>query len=114
MVKKASLLILGVIAAIVLLSNLGSLVGMAISLGILYVAVKQFIKTDSTAGKVIWGIVGFVGLSITVANVPAILGIVAIYVLYVVYKKWNATGEDKQANDPFTNFEKQWNELKRS
>ena len=112
--KKAGLLLIGIIAAIVLLSNLGSLIGMIISLGILYVAVKKFIQTDSTTGKVIWGILGFVGLSTAVANMPAILGLVAIYILYVIYKKWDGASDEEQDDDPFTNFEKQWNELKRS
>ncbi|MGA9287198.1 MAG: flagellar basal body rod protein [Anaerobacillus sp.] len=114
MMKKAGLLLIGIIAAVVLLTNLGSLVGMIISLGILYVAVKKFIQTDSTTGKVIWGILGFIGLITAVANMPAILGLVAIYVLYVIYKKWDGVSDEKQDNDPFTNFEKQWDELKRS
>ncbi|WP_273852854.1 flagellar basal body rod protein [Guptibacillus spartinae] len=109
--KKAGLLLLGIIAAIVLLANLGSLVGMIISLGILYVAVKKFLQADSTTGKVIWGIIGVIGLSTAVANMPAILGLIAVYVLYVIYKKWDEPGESE---DPFTNFEKQWDELKRS
>ncbi|MFP3472688.1 hypothetical protein R0J90_21780, partial [Micrococcus sp. SIMBA_144] len=80
MMKKAGLLLVGVIAAVVLLSNLGSLVGMIISLGILYVSAKKFLQTDSTSGKVIWGIIGFISLSTAVANMPAILGLVAIYI----------------------------------
>ena len=113
MMKKAGLLLVGVIAAVVLLSNPGSLVGMIISLGILYVAAKKFLQTDSTLGKVIWGIIGFFALSMAVANMPAILGLVAIYILYVIYKKWDEQGKE-EADDPFTNFEKQWDELKRS
>ena len=113
MMKKAGLLLVGIIAAVVLLSNLGSLVGMIISLGILYVAAKKFLQTDSTTGKVIWGIIGFIGLSTAVANMPAILGLVAIYILYVIYKKWDEQDKE-EADDPFTNFEKQWDELKRS
>lgn len=114
MMKKAGLLLLGIIAAIVLLSNLGSLVGMMVSLVILYIAFKKFVQADSTTGKVIWGILGFIGLSTAVANMPAILGLVAIYILYVVYKKWDGASYDKKDNDPFTNFEKQWDELKKS
>jgi len=113
MMKKAVLLLVGIIAAVVLLSNLGSLVGMIISLGILYLAAKKFLQTDSTSGKVIWGIIGFIALSTAVANMPAILGLVAIYILYVIYKKWNEQDKE-EADDPFTNFEKQWDELKRS
>ena len=112
--KKTGLVLIGVVAAVIFLSNLGSLLGMILSLGVLYVATKKFIKADSTTGKVIWGLIGFIGLSTAVANMPAILGILAIYILYVVYKKWNGLDEEKDDNDPFTNFEKQWDELKKS
>lgn len=111
--KKVGLLLVGIIAAVVLLSNLGSLVGMIISLGILYVAAKKFLQTDSTSAKVIWGIIGFIALSMAVANMPAILGLVAIYILYLIYKKWDEQDKE-EADDPFTNFEKQWDELKRN
>ncbi|MDQ0484142.1 lmo0954 family membrane protein [Guptibacillus hwajinpoensis] len=112
--KKIGLVLIGIIAAVILLSNLGSLLGMILSVGVLYVAIKKFIKTDTTTGKVIWGLIGFICLSTAVANMPAILGILAIYILYVVYKKWNGLDEEKDDNDPFTNFEKQWDELKKS
>ncbi|MFP3488504.1 flagellar basal body rod protein, partial [Staphylococcus sp. SIMBA_130] len=39
--------------------------------------------------------------------------LVAIYILYVIYKKWNEQDKE-EADDPFTNLEKQWDELKRS
>ncbi|MEH7122441.1 flagellar basal body rod protein [Bacillus sp. JJ1532] len=112
--KKFGLLLAGGIAAFVLLSNLGPLVALGISIVILYFVFKQFLKTDSTLMKIGWGIIGFIALMATASNIPAILGIAAAYVLYVVYKKWN---EKKSVivedNDPFTNFEKQWSELKK-
>ncbi|KMM35866.1 hypothetical protein [Guptibacillus hwajinpoensis] len=112
--KKIGLVMIGIIAAVILLSNLGSLLGMILSVGVLYLAIKKFIKADATTGKVIWGLIGFIGLSTAVANMPAILGILAIYILYVVYRKWNELGEKKDDNDPFPHFEKQWDELKKS
>lgn len=87
--KKLGLLIVGGIAAIILLANLGPLVGLAICSVILYFAFKEFVKADSTFTKILWIAIGLITLSALVSNVPAIIGIVAAYVLYVVYKKWN-------------------------
>ena len=111
--KKFGLLVVGGIAAMVLLANLGSMVGLVISIAILYFMFKKFLKADSTIAKVGWGILGLIVLMITASNAPAILGVVAAYVLYLVYKNWN---KDKvgivESDDPFTNFEKQWAQLK--
>lgn len=113
--KKFGLLLAGGVAAFVLLSNLGPMVALGISIVILYFVFKQLLKADSTLMKIGWGIIGFIALMASASNIPAILGIAAAYVLYVVYKKWN---ENKKAvveeNDPFTSFEKQWEELKKN
>ncbi len=110
--EKFGLLVAGFIAAMVLVSNLGPLVGLGVSLLVLYFVVKQFLKTDSTAGKIGWGIAGFTILMATASNVPAILGIAAAYVLYLVYKNWDKKAEAvHKENDPFMNFEKQWAQL---
>jgi len=111
--KKFGLLLAGFIAVMVLMSSIGPLVGLGISLLVLYFVIKQFLKTHSTAGKIGWGIASVIVLLATAANVPAILGIAAAYVLYLIYKNWGKKAEavtDK--NDPFVNFEKQWAELK--
>lgn len=111
--KKFGLVVAGGIAAMVLISNLGPLVGLAVSLLVLYFAVKQFLKTNSTAGKIGWGIAGFFILMVTASNVPAILGIAAAYVLYLVYKNWDKKEKAVyEENDPFVNFEKQWAQMK--
>ncbi|MCM3125463.1 flagellar basal body rod protein [Mesobacillus sp. AQ2] len=111
--KKFGLLFAGFIAAMVLMSNLGPLVGLGVSLLVLYFVVKQFLKAHSTAGKIGWGIAGFIILMAAASNVPAILGIAAAYVLYLVYKNWDKKEVAmKEANDPFVNFEKQWAEMK--
>jgi lia operon protein LiaI len=110
--KKFGLLLIGGIAAIVLLHNLAPMVGLVISLAILYFVVKQFLKTDSILMKIGWGTIGFFALMASASNIPAILGIAALYVLYLVFKKWNKTKNViKEENDPFVNFEKQWSEL---
>src|SRR3954462_3550096 len=111
--KKFGLLLIGGIAAIVLLHNLAPIVGMVISLAILYFVVKRFLKTDSILMKIGWGILGFMALMASASNIPAVLGIAAAYVLYVIYKNWNkAKSVIKEENDPFVNFEKQWSQLK--
>lgn len=107
--KKFWLLLVGGIAALVLLSNLGPLLGLAITLAIVYFILKQFLKTESTGMKIALGILGVFLLLSAASNAPAIIAIVAGYILYVVYKNWNGT---KQVNDdPFQNFEKQWSEI---
>ncbi|WP_349409407.1 flagellar basal body rod protein [Pseudalkalibacillus sp. SCS-8] len=114
--KKIGLFILGAIAAIIAIANLGPMIGLAISLVILYYSVKQFTKTDQTSKKVLWAVVGFIALSIAASNVPAILGIAALYILYIVYKEWKKDDsvEEPKDDDPFTNFEREWAELNRN
>src|SRR6476469_6317959 len=115
--KKFGLLLLGGIAAIVLLHNLGPMIGMVMSLAIFYFAFKGFIKTNSVWVKIGWGILGFIAIMSLAANVPALLGILAIYVLYVVYKKWNAPKVNEtiiESDDPFVNFENQWSQLNKN
>jgi lia operon protein LiaI len=116
--KKLGLFILGTIAAIIAIANLGPIIGLAISIAILYYAVKQFTKTDQTSKKVLWAVVGIIALCIAASNVPAILGIAALYILYMVYKEWKkedpVVTEPKDDEDPFTNFEREWAELNRN
>jgi lia operon protein LiaI len=112
--KKFGLLLVGGIAAIILLSSIVPMVGLLISLVLLYFIYKQFLKTESTGGKIALGISGFFVLMASISNAPAIIGVVAAYVLYLVYKKWNTNQHTvvKEESDPFVNFEKQWNDLK--
>jgi lia operon protein LiaI len=114
--KKLGLLVVGGIAAMVLFSTIGPMIGLAVSLLVLYFVFKKFLKTESTMKKFGWAAIGLVALIIVAHNVPAILGLVAAYVLYVVYKKWNHSKivVEKESDDPFANFEKQWNELKQN
>lgn len=113
--KNFWLLLIGGIAALVFISNLGPMVGLAVSLTILYFVFKQFLKTDSLGVKIGLGILGVFVLLSAASNAPAIIGIAAAYILYVVYKKWNDTKSVvKEEEDPFLNFEKQWSELKKN
>jgi lia operon protein LiaI len=111
--KKFGLLLAGGIAAVVLLSTIGPMAALAVSLVLLYLIVKQFLKAKSTGGKIGWGIIGLIVLMATLHNAPALIGVAAAFVLYLVYKKWNESKRPVvKEDDPFINFEKQWNELK--
>ncbi|MFC3884538.1 flagellar basal body rod protein [Bacillus songklensis] len=113
--KKFGLLLLGGIAAAVLFTHLAPMIALAIGLVVLYFAIKQFFKAETTFRKVLWSVIGFIALMATASNVPAIIGVAAAYILYIVYKKWNDNKEIvKEESDPFVNFEKQWAELKRN
>lgn len=112
--KKFGLLVVGGIASIILFSTIGPILGLVLSLVVLYFILKQFLKTESTKKKIGLAILGFIVLMASIHNIPSLIGVAAAYVLYLVYKKWN---EDKHKpvhdeTDPFVNFEKQWNDLK--
>ncbi|WP_246939226.1 flagellar basal body rod protein [Bacillus pinisoli] len=112
--KKFLLFIGGLTALAIVVANLGPMVLLGISVWLLYLIFKQFVKVDSTLMKCGWVIVGFVVLSIAVANIYAIIGVVAAYGLYLIVKEWKVkkvAQDEKNENDPFTNFEKQWAEL---
>jgi lia operon protein LiaI len=111
--KKFGLLLAGAIAAVILLSTIGPMVGLLVSLVLLYFIFKQFLKATSTGGKIGLGIIGFIVLMASIHNAPAVIGVGAAYVLYLVYKKWNGKKHTvmKEDSDPFVNFEKQWNEM---
>jgi lia operon protein LiaI len=114
--KKFGLLVLGFIAGIVAIANLGSLLGLAVSGLIAFAGVHFYLKSHSTFLKVFWAIVGICGLFSAIANVPGFIGIIAIIGVYYVVKKWknediNFSSAKVVSDDPFVNFEKQWNEL---
>jgi len=112
--KKFALIVAGGMAAIILLSSIGPLIGLLVSLAILYFIFKRFLKTESTGAKIALAIIGVFILMAAIQNAPAIIGVVAACVLYLVYKKWSQLkfNKIKEENDPFANFEKQWDELK--
>lgn len=115
MMKKAGLIIIGGIAAIIALANVGPLISLVICLAILYYSFKQLLKSDNTGAKITWAIIVLVALMASVSHVPAILGLVAAYIVYLVYKKWNGDQKtvSEESSDPFTNFDKQWANLKK-
>lgn len=107
----------GLVALLILLANLGPMVILGLSVWLLYIIFKKFIKSDSAAGKVGWVILGLLVLSVTFSNMFAIVGLAAAYALYLVVKNWKNVEEDpavdvvSEDNDPFTNFERQWAEI---
>ena len=112
MMKKVGLFIIGLIALMIVLANVGPLISLAICAVSLYFTFKQFMKSESKGGKIAWAIISIVMLMAAVSHFPAILGLVGAYILYLVYKKWNEKDvvvvED---SDPFINFERQWKDL---
>jgi lia operon protein LiaI len=115
--KKFGLIVLGSIAGIVALANLGSLLGLALSALLVYAGMHYYLKGGSTLRKFFWLAVGIFGLLTAVANVPGFFGILAIIGLWMVVRKWKqqplviSSSSNVTSSDPFTNFEKQWNEL---
>lgn len=112
--KKFWLATLGIIAALVVLANLGSLLALTVSALIAYAGFHYFRKSESTFKKFFWGVVLLIGLLTGISNVPAFIGIIALVGVFYVWKKWNGVEKDSiisDSNDPFDNFERQWNEL---
>ncbi|MBO8156160.1 MAG: flagellar basal body rod protein [Bacillaceae bacterium] len=107
--KKFLTLLVVIALVFVALASIGPMIGLALSLVLIYYATKQFIKTDSTGMKIFWAILGFIGLSIAGSNIPALAGVAAIYILYRIYTNWEKV--EKEPEDPFANFEKEWNHL---
>jgi lia operon protein LiaI len=114
--KKFGLVVLGSIAGIIALVNLGSLLGLALSALLVFAGMHYYLKGGSTLTKLFWIAVGIIGLLTAVANVPGFFGILAIVGLWYVVRKWkqqpiNIANQVSLSSDPFTNFENQWNEL---
>ena len=54
----------------------------------MYWSYKSFVRAKSFFGKLAWGIVGLIGLSIALSHSPALIGIAALVVLYYGYREW--------------------------
>lgn len=109
--NKIGLAILGTIAAIVVLVNLGSLLGLVISALLAYAGFYYFRRTDSSFKKFFWGAVMLIGLLTAIANIPAFIGIIALIGVLYVWRKWNNEKQDNiisDSFDPFDNFEREW------
>ncbi|MFK2826270.1 flagellar basal body rod protein [Bacillus sp. B190/17] len=115
--KKVMLFCIGGLAALVAIASAGPVLGLALCAAIMYVSWKQYRQADSKAVKFFWGAAGVIAFFAAVGNVPALLGVAALGVLYIVYKKWqeddHVSVTETKEDDPFVNFEKQWNQLKK-
>ncbi|NYF23295.1 ABC transporter permease [Sporosarcina sp. JAI121] len=113
--KKLGLAALGITAAIVVLANLGSLLALAFSALIAYAGFHYFRKSTSKISKLFWGGVLVIGLLTAVANVPAFIGVLAMLGVLYAWRKWNGSENSNiitsASDDPFVNFERQWNEI---
>ncbi|WP_163539967.1 flagellar basal body rod protein [Gracilibacillus sp. YIM 98692] len=92
--KTFLLICLAVVAAIILLANIGPMIMLLISIAISYYGIKKFILVNSTGKKVLWAIVILIGISISLSNIPALIGVVALVVLYYTYKKYKQEKEN--------------------
>lgn len=111
--KKVMLFGLAAILIIIALGSMGHIIGMAISLVLVYFSLKQFLKNHSFWGKLFWAMVGICSLFAVVASLPALAGILAIYLLYVGFKHYKKEKEPEyKSHDPFESFEQQWNAMK--
>ncbi|MBC6975633.1 flagellar basal body rod protein [Bacillus sp. Xin] len=104
------------ILALIALGSLAGIVGFAIGAGIVYWSYKLFVRTQSFLGKLAWGIVGLIGLSIALSHSPALIGIVALVVLYYGYREWKkdkdaVVDSTSESSKPYSNFEDEWNQL---
>ncbi|APC49025.1 hypothetical protein [Virgibacillus halodenitrificans] len=114
--KKFLLFVAGLIALFVLIANIGPMILLGLSIWLLYVVFKKFVKSDSITGKIGWIVLGLVILSITFSNIFAVIGVAAAYILYLIVSNWKKDADDSvvkvmEDDDPFTNFERQWADL---
>ncbi|RCW77528.1 flagellar basal body rod protein [Saliterribacillus persicus] len=103
--KTFLLISLAIIASIVLLSNLGPMIMLLISVAVAYYALRKFVVAETVGKKVLWGIIILIGVSISLSNIPALIGVAAIFVLYYTYKKWKEEKENKSIQDDYLNWE---------
>lgn len=115
--RKVLLIILGIVAGIILLCSLGNLIGLAISAAIIFAGIHFYLKAQSGFVKFMWIVVGIIGGISAISNIPGFIGLLALAAIYWAYKKWDSSKpvftKKSVSDDPFTNFEKQWNDLQK-
>ncbi len=111
--KKLGLFTLGIIAGLMVILNLGSIIALALTGAIALAGFHYWRKSQSMFAKIFWMTVLVISLICSISNIGAFIGIIAVIGVYYVYRKWN--DRDMKPNitsdDPFTNFERQWNDL---
>lgn len=102
------------ILVLIALGSLAGIIGLAIGAGITYWSYKSFVRAQSFFGKLAFGIVGLIGLSIALSNSPALIGIAALGILYYGYREWkkekDVTGQDSGYSS-YSNFDDEWDKL---
>lgn len=112
--KNIGIIIIAIIAGFIAIGNIGAILVLAITLGALYFAFKQYVKAADKNGKMIWGIIAIVILIAAISNLPAFVGLAAIVLLYYLYKHYQVEKEERVSKeDPFKKFEREWEELSR-
>ena len=87
------LFIIAIFALGLILANIAGFIMFAGSIFILYLVVKQFMKSNTTANKILWIILGLIVLGMAASFSYSIIGIGAAAILYLVIKNWR---ENKQ------------------
>lgn len=117
MMKKFLYIVLGITGAIVVLANLGSLLGLAFSALLVIGGLHYFLQSTSTFRKVFWATVGIVGLLTAISNIPAFIALFAAAAIWYAIRKWNnepVALTRQSSNDPFENFEREWKTITRN
>ncbi|AYC28660.1 ABC transporter permease [Paenisporosarcina cavernae] len=111
--KKFGLIIAGIVAAIIALANLGSLLALAISAGMVVAAMHYYPSARKTWKKVVLLLIGLSGLVTGIANIPGFIGIAAIIAVLYIYRAWQKEKSSPSLHhaDPFQHFESQWKEI---
>lgn len=112
--KKFACTLLGILAAIVAVVNIGSIAALALSVAVALVGWHYFRQSTSTIGRILWGIILIVGVLTGISNIPAFIGILAAVGAYYAWRSWKVNKKENDRiidADPFTKFEKQWHEF---
>ncbi|WP_369900432.1 flagellar basal body rod protein [Bacillus manliponensis] len=104
------------ILALIALGSLGGMIGFAIGAGITYWSYKSFVRAQSFFGKLAFGIVGLIGLSIALSHSPALIGVAAVGILYYGYREWKKeknveVTEQDSGYSSYSNFDDEWDKL---
>ncbi|MBO8177890.1 MAG: flagellar basal body rod protein [Bacillus sp. (in: Bacteria)] len=112
--KKIALFTLGIILACIILAHLGPMIGLLISSIIFYYAFKKCLKAEKTSVKILLGTIAVIALIASLSNIPAVIGLLALVGLYYIHKNWKKQPSSPKDDDPFTNFEREWQKLQQT
>lgn len=87
------------VTGIILLATLAPIITLVLTLAILYYAIRRFILAQSFGSKLGWAIVSLIGLSLSISNSAAFVGIVACVLLYYTYRCWKKPVEYEKTDD---------------